>query len=111
NHLSKHLVQELKQKFKKDLSSKARAVRRLRTARESASLRLLEPPSKWTRCTRVSTSTPPYPCSFRGALPGPFPLEPQPRGEGPPRFRDRQVCRQRHRPRRWSTCMMPSANP
>ncbi|KIO20536.1 hypothetical protein M407DRAFT_220529 [Tulasnella calospora MUT 4182] len=36
--------------------------------------------------------------------------QPQPRQEGPPQFQDRQVCRQRHRPRRWSTCMMPSAN-
>ncbi|KAG9042976.1 70-kilodalton heat shock protein [Tulasnella sp. UAMH 9824] len=52
---------ELERKFKKDLSSKARAVRRQRTARERASLWLLGPWSKSTRCTRASPFTPPPP--------------------------------------------------
>merc|ERR1739848_832133 len=64
DRLVNHFVNEFKRKHKKDLSSNARALRRLRTAwsvPSAPSPPPHRPPLRLTLCSRVLTSTPPSP--------------------------------------------------
>ena len=92
NRLVNHFVQEFKRKYKKDLSSNPRALRRLRTACERAK-RTLSSSAQTTHRNRFALRRyrllhQHHPCSIRGIVPRFVPFDHGTRRESPPRFKD-----------------------